>query len=93
MMKNQLRALCKPLLNIFEKGEGAYVYKPMSRNILIVMGILFGGIAGLVITYIIRNEAFGYALPAIVFSGVAIVCLIVGTLGNERAVAKIWGNK
>lgn len=92
-MKNQLRAICKPLLNIFENGDGDYVYKPMSRKILIAMGLLFGFIAALVISYIIRNAAYGYALPGIVFSGVALVCLIVGTLGNERAVAKIWGNK
>ncbi len=92
-MKNLLRKICSPILNLFETGEGPYAYKPMSRTILIVMGILFGAIAGVVIYYILHNDAYGYFLPALVFSGVALVCLIVGSLGNERAVAKIWGNK
>ncbi len=92
-MKNLLRKIFSPLLNIFENKEGPYVYKPSSRLILVVMGLLFGGIATVVIMYIVRNAAYGYFLPALVFSAVALVCIIVGTLGNERAVAKIWGNK
>ncbi len=92
-MKAFLRKICSPVLNIFEKDNGPYVYKSMSRKILIAMGLMFAGIAAIVITYIINNAAYGYFLPAVVFSGVALVSLIVGLLGNERAVAKIWGNK
>jgi len=92
-MKNFLRILFKPILNLFERGEGEYVYRTSSRTILIVMGLMFSGIAAFVVYYIIKNAAYGYALPGIVFSVVAIVCIIVGSLGTERAVAKIWGNK
>lgn len=92
-MKNTLRKIFSPILNLFEQGDGPYVYKSMSRKILIAMGLMFAGIATVVILYIIHNKAYGYALPAIVFSTVALVSIIVGALGNERAVAKIWGNK
>jgi hypothetical protein len=92
-MKAILRKIFSPILNVFEKGNEPYVYKSMSRKILIAMGTMFAGIASVVILYIIYNKAYGYALPAIVFSSVALVSIIVGALGNERAVAKIWGNK
>jgi hypothetical protein len=92
-MKTLLRKLFSPLLHIFEYSEEPYAYKPMNRKILVAMGIMFGGIAVIAITYILRNEAYGYFLPALVFSAVSLTCLIVGWLGNERAVAKIWGNK
>jgi hypothetical protein len=92
-MKAILRKIFSPILNVFEKGNEPYVYKSMSRKILIAMGTMFAGIAAVVILYIIYNKAYGYALPAIVFSCVALVSIIVGALGNERAVAKIWGNK
>lgn len=92
-MKNTLRKLFSPLLNIFEQGDSPYYYKSMSRKILIAMGLMFSAIAVFIIVYIINHSAYGYSLPAIIFSSVALTCLIVGTLGNERAVAKIWGNK
>jgi hypothetical protein len=92
-MKTFLRKVFSPLLNIFEQGDEPYMYRSLSRKILIVMGLLFAGIAAFVIAYIIRNDAYGYFAPAIIFSGVALVAIIVGCLGTERAVAKIWGNK
>jgi hypothetical protein len=92
-MKHFLRNVFSPILTIFEQGDEPYMYKSLSRKILIAMGIMFAGIATFVITYIIRNDAYGYFAPAIVFSLVALVAIIVGCLGTERAVAKIWGNK
>ncbi len=92
-MKALLRQLFSPILAIFEKGDGPYMYKPSSRKILIIMGLLFAAIATFIIYYIVQHSLYGYSLPGIVFSGVAFVCLVVGCLGSERAVAKIWGNK
>lgn len=92
-MKHVLRKIFSPVLNIFESGDEPYIYKSLSRKILLAMGVMFAGIAAFVITYIVRNDAYGYFAPAIVFSLVAFVAITVGTLGNERAVAKIWGNK
>ena len=92
-MKNQLRKLFFPLLNIFEKGDEPYHYKPLSRIILLVIAFLFSGLAALVVYLSPDSDDMGYLIPVIVFSGVSIVGFIVGLLGNDRAVAKIWGNR
>ncbi len=92
-MKEQLRKLCSPVLTIFEKGKEPYSYKPLNRIILLVVSFLFLGLAVLV-TYLSRNsDDMGYLIPVIVFSGVSFVGFIVGLLGTDRAVSKIWGNR
>ena len=91
-MKEQLRRLFSPVLSIFEKGTEPYNYKPLNRKILIIMGLLFSGLAAGVF-YSTPGDDIGYLLPVIVFSTVGVVCIIVGLLGNDRAVAKIWGNR
>lgn len=91
-MKEQLRKLCSPVLKIFERGDEPYNYKPLNRKILIVMGLLFSGLATGVF-YVSPSGNYGFLLPVIVFYTVGIVCIIVGVLGNDRAVAKIWGNR
>ncbi len=92
-MKKRLRKLCSPILNIFEKGDDPYLVKPHSRKILIVMGVLFSGLASAVVYLSMGQAEIGYLIPVIVFSGIALVTLVVGFLGNDRAVAKIWGNR
>jgi hypothetical protein len=91
--RQRLRRLFSPLLNVFEQGTDPYLYKSMNRKILIAMGLMFAGLSAVLTMNIIANETYGYFIPVIVFSSVALVSIIVGTLGNERAVAKIWGNK
>lgn len=92
-MKDLLRTLFSPILKVFEKGEGPYVYKPLNRTILLVMGVLFSALA-LAVLYVTRfAEGWGFLLPVIVFGVVGLVSLVIGGLGSERAVAKIWGNK
>ena len=44
-MKNALRSLFAPVLNVFEKGTDEYVYKPSHRTILLVVGTLFAALA------------------------------------------------
>ena len=92
-MKQYLRILFSPILSVFEKGEEPYRYKSLNRKILIVMSVLFLGLA-MTVLYIMPEDAeTGYLLPVIVFSVVAIVGLVVGFLGTDRAVSKIWGNR
>lgn len=91
-MKPYLRALFAPILNLFESGSEAYDYKPSHRIVLIVMGGLFTALGGIVLFYA-QGQDIGYFLPVIIFGGVGIVSLIIGFLGNERAVAKIWGSR
>lgn len=92
-MNEILRVLFRPVLNLFEKGSEPYDYKPLNRKILLVMGLLFCGLAAAVAYVAPRDDGFGFLIPLSVFSMVGFVCIIVGVLGNDRAVAKIWGNR
>ena len=90
-MKTQLRKIFWFVLNFFEQGDEPYNYKPLHRTILIVVGVLFNLLC-LVSLYLSGDtEGYGFLLPVIVFFTVSFVCLVVGILGNERAVAKMWG--
>lgn len=91
-MKTVLRTLFAPLLNLFESGDEPYNYKPSHRTILVVIGFLFSGLAGIVFS-MVKDMDPSYLLPVIVFGGVGFISLLVGTLGNDRAVAKIWNSR
>lgn len=92
-MKAILRKIFSPILNYFEAGDGVYAYKKSHRVVLLVVGILFTllsvsiFIAGMMFA---RIEAL---LPGVVFFAIGITSLVVGALGSNRAVSKIWGNK
>ena len=92
-MKSLFRTLFSPILNIFESGSDDYAYKPLNRKILIVIGLLFGGLGSAVAYLSFDKGEPGFLIPVIVFFGISLVTLVVGVLGNERAVAKIWGNR
>tara|TARA_B100000963_G_C22493492_1_gene610348 strand:+ start:429 stop:710 length:282 start_codon:yes stop_codon:yes gene_type:complete len=92
-MRNLLRKLFAPLLNIFENSEGGYVYKPMCRIILIVLALLFGCLTvGLIMLSQQMALGWGALIPVSVFSAVSLFCLIIGGLGTDRAVARVWGS-
>ena len=80
------------VLDRFEKGDGAYAYQQSSRVILLVVGLLFLGLSGGSLFFsLAKNDASAF-LPIIVFFAVGGVCMIVGLLGSDRAVATLWGN-
>ncbi len=92
-MKQVLRKIFSPILNVFESGSEEYTIKPLSRKILIVVSTLFSGLA-IVVFYLMPDDADpGYFLPIVIFGGIALVGFIVGFLGTDRAVAKIWGSR
>ena len=91
-MKQQLRLIFSPILNIFESGTEPFSYKASHRAIMIFMGCLFTGLASLVFVFA-QGEDLGYLIPVLVFGAVGFLCLLVGLLGNDRAVAKIWGSR
>ncbi len=91
-MKNQLRTLFSPLLNIFESGTEAFVYKSSHRKILVILGCLFCGLATAVFL-LAQGEDPGYFLPVLIFGGAGLLSLLIGLLGTDRAVAKIWGSR
>lgn len=90
-MKSLFRSIFSPILNIFESGNEEYLYKKSHRVILIVMGLLFTGLASLV--YVLaKGEDIGYLLPVVVFGGAGLLSLLIGFIGEDKAVAKIWGS-
>jgi len=92
-VKDQLRTLFSPILAPFEKDEGEYVYKSSHRTILLVVGALFLLLSSSAIGAAIAFGQFGAALPGLIFFTVCLYCFVVGGLGSDRAVAKIWKSR
>jgi len=92
-MKASMQKIFSPVLNLFESGEGEYVYKPSHRTVLIVMGLLFIVLASGSLYASVTASAWGGIVPIVVFLLIGIVCEIVGWLGSDRAVATIWKSK
>lgn len=92
-MKSQLRKLFWFILRQFESGDEVYTYKPLNRKILIVVGLLFLVLCTGAVVAAIFQGAPGYIVPILVLFAVGLVCTVVGTLGTDRAVSKIWGNR
>lgn len=92
-MKARLRKIFSFILSPFENGTEPYEYKPLNRKILLFISFIFFCLAMLVLYLTPTGSGFDYALPVIVFMIIAIVGLVIGLLGNERAIAKIWGTR
>ncbi|MFE8073363.1 hypothetical protein QQM79_20080 [Marinobacteraceae bacterium S3BR75-40.1] len=92
-MKDTLRNLFWPILKHFEGGEPGAHYKASYRTILNVLGslFLFLGIASLI--FLTVTGLLAALFPALAFLGIGVVALIVGTLGSDAAVARIWRNR
>ncbi|GAC29272.1 hypothetical protein GPAL_2411 [Glaciecola pallidula DSM 14239 = ACAM 615] len=57
------------------------------------MGFLFVFLSGYsAVVAIIASELAGF-LPFLVFFLIGFICALVGLLGNDRAVSKIWSRK
>ncbi|MFT7223862.1 MAG: O-antigen/teichoic acid export membrane protein [Cellvibrionaceae bacterium] len=92
-MKDILRKIFSPLLSYFEAGESDYSYRNSHRTVLVIVGILF-----LLLTAALAFAGFYFSqiaavAPGFIFGCVGITCLIVSSLGTNRAIAKIWGNR
>lgn len=85
-----MKKLFSPILNIFEKGEARYAYKPLHRTILIVVAILFLVIASGSLYAAVTFSVMGGLIPTVVFLAGSIVCAVVGLLGSDKAVANMW---
>lgn len=78
---------------MFETGQPAINYKPSHRMVLVVIGLLFLVLSGASAASALVSGELGALIPILVFLGVATVVLVVGTLGSDSAVCKIWGRK
>lgn len=91
-MKQQCRALFSFILTPMESGTTPYTYKRSHRVALLILSALFTILASAVF-FIGQGEDPTYLIPVILFGGVGFLGVIIGSLGTERAVAKIWGTK
>ena len=81
------------MLSIFESGDGEYSYRESHRKILLVVGVLFLILSAISAVSAISSSQMGGLIPFLVFFLVGLVCEVIGLLGSDRAVAKIWGSK
>ena len=92
-MHSTLRYFFWFILKYFEEDGQDYVYKPINRIILLTVGLLFSALAILIVIFSVSSDGLGFLIPVVVFLAVGITCLVVGFLGTDQAVAKIWGNR
>ena len=92
-MKNIVRKLCSPILNMFESDEDEYDYRKSHRTILLVLGGLCFIIASVSFFFTLKTGEFAGIIPISVFFITGLVCEIVGLLGSDKAVARIWKRK
>ncbi len=90
-MKKALRNLFSLVLTPFESGTNNYQYQKSHRVILVIIGFLFNGLAS-VVFYMAEGASIGYYFPVLIFVSIGLLGFIIGFLGNDRAVATIWGN-
>jgi len=92
-MKNSLRKIFRPVLNTLESGDEDYSYKESHRKILLAVGGLFLVLSVVSAAAAISTADKGGLLAFLVFFLVGVLCEVVGLLGTNRAVAKLWGSK
>ncbi|PXX90351.1 hypothetical protein DIT71_12725 [Marinobacter vulgaris] len=92
-MKDVLRKVFWPVLVFFEKGGNAEGYRPSHRKILLVVGFLFLVLSGVSLFFSVFAQTFSAILPIVLFFVISLVCFVVGLLGSDSAVARIWGSR
>lgn len=92
-MKNIMRKIFSPILNYFESGDGEFVYKSSQRKILIAVGLLFLLVSSFAFAISVAASQMGGIFAILIFFLAGAVCEIVGLLGSDRAVAKIWKSR
>jgi len=92
-MKVMLRKIASPILNYFESGDEAFVYQKSHRKILIAVGVLFFFLSSVSLFVTIETGQYGGMIPILVFLSAGVVCGIIGFLGTDKAVARIWKSR
>lgn len=90
-MKDRFRKVFWPILAFFEKGGSAKGYRPSHRKILLAVGFLFLVLSGVSLFFSVFAGTFSALLPIVLFFVISLVCFVVGLLGSDSAVARIWG--
>ena len=92
-MKNILRKICSPVLNIFEKNNDEYIYRPLNRKIVLFISLVFLFLAFALPVYMPEVILMGYWFVMLVFGLLGFVGLIIALLGSDKAVAKLLGSR
>ncbi|MBE0506914.1 MAG: hypothetical protein IBX50_09385 [Marinospirillum sp.] len=92
-MKQMLIKIFWPILSFFETGEQSANYKESHRFVLNIVGTLFLFLSMVSAWAGYTSGAVGALIPVVVFFCVGLVALVLGTLGSNAAVTKIWGIK
>ena len=92
-MKELFIKLFWPILKIFETGVEVTNYKKSHRVILNVVGGLFIFLSMVSAASAFIIGEYGALIPVVVFFSVGAVAVVVGLLGSNSAVSKIWGSK
>ena len=89
-MKDIVRWVFRPILNLLEaEGEG-FVYRKSHRMILIITSCLFLFLASL---SLYLAPSVDYLFAVLIFGGAGLLGLVVGAVGKDVAVARLWGSR
>ena len=92
-MKAILTKICWPILKFFETEAAPANVKKSHRVALNAMGVLFLFLSCVSVWATSATGNLGSLIPVIVFAAVGVVAIVVGSLGSDGAVSKIWGAK
>lgn len=92
-MKNALIKLFSFILNVFENNNDEFIYRSLNRKIVLFIGLVFTLLAFAFPYFMPQLIEMGYWFVMIVFGLLGLVALVVGTLGSDKAVAKLLGSR
>lgn len=92
-MKQTLRKLFWPILKFFESDEEPANYQKSHRVALLVLGSIFLVLSIGSMWAASSLGGLGAIVPIVVFFSIGLTAVVIGTLGSDAAVAKIWGTK
>lgn len=92
-MKNTLKNIFSPILNIFENNNDEFVYRSLNRKIVLFISSVFFLLAFALPVFLPRLIEMGFWFVMLVFGSLSLVGLIVGLLGSDKAVAKLLGSR
>ena len=92
-MKNLLKNVLSPILNIFENNNDEFVYRSLNRKIVLFISSVFFLLAFALPVFLPQLIEMGFWFVMLVFGSLSLVGLIVSLLGSDKAVAKLLGSR
>lgn len=92
-MRDILTKVFWPILRLFETGEQPANYKNSHRVALNILGSLFIFLSFASAWAASYSDELSAFIPVVVFFLVGLVAVVIGCLGSNAAVSKVWGTK